>query len=103
MEQYAVLLNNASCIVGNSSSGIRESAYLGVPSVNIGNRQSGRQRADNVVDVPHDAGAIKKAIRSQMNHGPYESSAIYGDGNSGEWIADVIAEFEFNIQKQITY
>ncbi|TKX47742.1 UDP-N-acetylglucosamine 2-epimerase (hydrolyzing) [Halorubrum sp. SD690R] len=103
LEQYAVLLNNASCIVGNSSSGIRESAYLGVPSVNIGNRQNGRQRADNVVDVPHDADAIKEAIGSQMSHEPYESSDIYGDGNSGEWIADVIAEFEFNIQKQISY
>jgi UDP-hydrolysing UDP-N-acetyl-D-glucosamine 2-epimerase len=103
LEQYAVLLNNASCIVGNSSSGIRESAYLGVPSVNIGTRQNGRQRAENVVDVPHDADDIKEAIRNQMDHGPYESSAIYGNGNSGEKIADVLAEFEFNIQKQITY
>jgi UDP-hydrolysing UDP-N-acetyl-D-glucosamine 2-epimerase len=103
LEQYAVILNNASCIVGNSSSGIRESAYLGVPSVNIGNRQNGRQRGENVIDVPHDADAIKRAITDQMDHGPYESSDIYGNGNSGEQVADVLADFEFSIQKQITY
>lgn len=103
LEQYAVLLNNASCIVGNSSSGIRESAYLGVPSVNIGNRQNGRQRAENVVDVPHDANDIKRAIINQAENGSYESSVIYGNGNSGERIADILASFEFNIQKQITY
>jgi len=103
LEQYAVILNNASCIVGNSSSGIRESAYLGVPSVNIGNRQNGRQRAENVVDVPHEAESIKNAIRKQIQHGPYRQSDIYGNGNSGEHIADVLAEFEFDIQKQITY
>jgi UDP-hydrolysing UDP-N-acetyl-D-glucosamine 2-epimerase len=103
LEQYAVLLNNASCIIGNSSSGIRESAYLGVPSVNIGSRQNGRQRADNVIDVPHNADGIKEAIRTQMEHGPYKPSHIYGDGVSGEKIADILAEFEFDIQKQITY
>jgi UDP-hydrolysing UDP-N-acetyl-D-glucosamine 2-epimerase len=103
LEQYAVVLNNASCIIGNSSSGIRESAYLGVPSVNIGNRQNGRQRADNVADVPHDSDAIKKTIRNQMEHGPYQSSAIYGNGNSGKKIADTLAEFDFKIQKQIAY
>lgn len=103
LEQYAVVLNNASCIVGNSSSGIRESAYLGVPSVNIGSRQEGRQRAENVVDVPHESAAIQSAIVDQMAHGPYESRDTYGDGNAGERIADVLAEFEFDIQKQITY
>lgn len=103
LEQYAVILNNATCIVGNSSSGIRESAYLGVPSVNIGNRQDGRQRAENVIDVPHRSSAIKGAISDQMEHGPYESSDIYGNGNAGEKIAQVLAEFEFEIQKQITY
>lgn len=103
LEQYAIILNNASCIVGNSSSGIRESAYLGVPSVNIGSRQKGRQRGDNVIDVPHEASSIKTAIREQMEHGPYESSDIYGNGNSGQKVADVLADFEFSIQKQITY
>jgi hypothetical protein len=103
LEQYAVILNNASCIVGNSSSGIRESAYLGVPSVNIGNRQKGRQRGENVIDVPHEASEIKEAVKRQMQHGSYESSDIYGDGNSGQKVADILAEFEFAIQKEITY
>lgn len=103
LEQYAVILNNASCIVGNSSSGIRESAYLGVPSVNIGNRQKGRQRGENVMDVPHEASSIKSAIKAQIEHGSYESSGIYGNGNSGERVAEILADFEFSIQKQITY
>lgn len=103
IEQYAKILYNAQCIVGNSSSGIRESAYLGVPSVNIGNRQNGRERGENVLDVPHSAEAIKDAIRRQLGHGRYESETIYGSGNAGQRIADVLAEFEFDIQKQITY
>lgn len=103
LEQYGKLLNNCACIVGNSSSGIRESSYLGVPSVNVGNRQMGRERGRNVVDVPHDAERIKDAIVDQVNHGPYEPDDIYGNGESGAEIAEVIAEFDFNIQKQISF
>ena len=47
-EDYARLVNNSRCIVGNSSSGLREGAFLGVPCVNVGSRQSGRERAANV-------------------------------------------------------
>src|SRR6185312_15296581 len=48
------LIYNARCLVGNSSVGIREAGFLGVPVVNIGVRQSGRERSHNVVDVAHD-------------------------------------------------
>ena len=51
IECYAPLLKNAACLLGNSSSGIRESAFLGTPSVNIGSRQHGRERGRNVIDV----------------------------------------------------
>jgi UDP-N-acetylglucosamine 2-epimerase len=103
IEQYGKLLANASCIVGNSSSGIRESAFLGVPAVNIGSRQNGRERGDNVIDVSHSAFDIKDAILRQIEHGRYESLEIYGAGNAGQQIAEVLADYEFSIQKQITY
>lgn len=103
LEQYATILNNAMCIVGNSSSGIRESAYLGVPSVNIGNRQMGRERGKNVIDVPHSSEAIKDGILKQIDHGRYQAEMIYGSGDSGRRIAEVLAEHEFDIQKHLTF
>ena len=103
IEKFAPLLANAACMVGNSSSGIRESAFLGVPTVNIGTRQGGRERGANVMDVPYDKGVIKKAILDQMAHGPYAKDALYGDGKAGEKVADVLAGYEFTLQKRITY
>src|SRR3990167_9276545 len=52
--RFLRLLTQAGCLVGNSSAGIRECSYLGVPVVNIGTRQQGRERGPNVVDVPYD-------------------------------------------------
>lgn len=103
IEEYGKLLSNTACIVGNSSSGIRESSFLGVPSVNIGNRQVGRERGRNVIDVPHDAEEIKQAVLIQYEHGPYQPDYTYGNGESGEQIAEALAKFDFEIQKQITF
>ena len=103
IEKFAPLLANAACMVGNSSSGIRESAFLGVPTVNIGTRQGGRERGANVMDVPYDKSVIEKAIREQMGHGPYPKDELYGDGKAGEKVAKVLAEHEFTLQKRITY
>lgn len=88
--RYLRLLSQASCLVGNSSSGIRESAYLGTPVVNVGLRQYGRQRACNVMDGPHDRWWITEAIRMQLAHGRYPSSDLYGRGDSGARIAEVL-------------
>lgn len=103
IELYGPLLKNARCLIGNSSSGIREAAFLGTPTVNIGSRQQGRQRAANVVDVPHDRAAIMAAVESQANNHNREPSHIYGDGKAAEKIVPVLASFEFSIQKQSTY
>lgn len=103
IECYAPLIRHAACLVGNSSSGIREAAFLGVPTVNIGNRQHGRQRAGNVVDVDHDATAIIDAIRRQIAHGPYSADTLYGDGNSGARIAAILATADPALDKTITY
>ena len=103
IEEYGKLLSNAACIVGNSSSGIRESSFLGVPSVNIGNRQDGRERGRNVIDVPHDIEEIKQAVLTQYEHGSYQTDYTYGNGESGEQIAEALVDFDFEIQKQITF
>ena len=103
VEDYARVLNNAACVVGNSSSGIREGSWLGVPYVNIGTRQSGRERGPNVTDVGYDAGAIAAAVRAQIAHGRYERSTLFGDGTAGRKIAEVLARIEGEIQKRITY
>ena len=102
-EDYARLINNAACIVGNSSSGIREGAFLGVPCVNIGSRQRARERGPNVVDAPHAAAEIVAAIERQLAHGRYEPSTIYGDGRAGERITAVLAEAPLSVHKTLSY
>lgn len=89
---FLTVLNNAACIVGNSSVGIRESSYLGVPAVNIGDRQQNRERADNVCDVPCKSNQIAAGIRHQLQKETYEQSILYGDGDAGEYITDVLKE-----------
>jgi len=103
MELYAPLICNSKCLVGNSSSGLREGEYLGVPVVNIGNRQKGRLRGKNVVDVEHSAISIANAIRKQIDHGRYKTEYLYGDGNSGKKIAEILATFKVDLDKRITY
>ncbi|NJM31800.1 MAG: UDP-N-acetylglucosamine 2-epimerase (hydrolyzing), partial [Limnobacter sp.] len=103
IECYAPLLKNAACLLGNSSSGIRESAFLGTPSVNIGSRQHGRERGHNVVDVHYDHQAIVQAVKSQVANGPYTPDHVYGDGFAAEKIVKTLSNFAFKIQKTITY
>ena len=102
-KDFLKLLMNSHCIVGNSSVGIRECAYLGVPTVNIGSRQSGRERGPNVKDVNYCREEIKEAILNCIKNPKPESKNIYGDGKAGQRIADIIASFEFKIEKQLSY
>jgi UDP-hydrolysing UDP-N-acetyl-D-glucosamine 2-epimerase len=98
-EHYSVLLANARCLVGNSSSGIREGAFLGTPVVNVGTRQRGRERGRNVIDVPAERAAIAGAMSRQIAHGRYPRDTIYGDGRSGERIADVLSSAPLGLDK----
>ena len=66
-------------------------SFLGTPCVNIGTRQSGRERAANVIGVKCDANEIKTAIDNQLKHGRYESSHLVGDGTAGTQIANILA------------
>ena len=102
-EDYIYLLANCSCIIGNSSSGIREGAFLGTPTVNIGSRQQNRERGNNVVDVDYDSCDIKEAIQKQLRHGRYAPEHIFGSGCAGEDIANILSTVEVNQQKLICY
>lgn len=102
-ENFIQLLNRSQCIVGNSSVGIRESAYLGAPSVNIGSRQSGRDRGSNVLDVDYGSAGIKDALLKQIKHGKYESNHLYGNGQAGERIAEVISGASNSTEKRLFY
>jgi len=100
---YIALTRRTACIVGNSSSAIREGAFIGTPAVNIGTRQAVRQRGRNVVDVDYSVNEIADAVVQQMKHGPYTPERIYGDGHAGERIADLLSRCTWRLQKQITY
>jgi UDP-hydrolysing UDP-N-acetyl-D-glucosamine 2-epimerase len=100
---YVWLMKKTACLVGNSSSGIREGAFIGTPVVNVGSRQDKRERGCNVIEAPHETEAIVAAMRKQIAHGPYRSEPIYGDGRAGERIADVLSAAKPDVQKRITY
>jgi UDP-hydrolysing UDP-N-acetyl-D-glucosamine 2-epimerase len=102
-EAFLELLAGAMCLVGNSSVGIRECAYLGVPVINIGSRQGGRDRGSNVIDVSYETNEIRRAIEQQIAHGPYQVSTVYGDGKAGRKIADILATVALGVEKRITY
>ena len=97
------LICNSRCLIGNSSVGIRECSYLGVPVVNIGSRQSGRERGKNVTDADYDRVGIEKAIRRHLSNGRYKNDLLYGDGHAGERIANLLSEVPLRIEKRLTY
>ncbi len=104
IDTYVRLMSRTACLVGNSSSGIREGAFIGTPVVNIGTRQTARERGSNVLDVDHDTGAIAEAIMTQKKSGRHPMEDIYGDGTAGKKIAEVLAGLNgIDVQKRITY
>ena len=102
-KDFLRLLINSKCLIGNSSVGIRECSYLGVPTVNIGTRQNRRERGSNVIDVNYNKEAIKFAIENRINSNSIVQETIYGNGNSGKLIADIIANTQLNFHKTIFY
>jgi UDP-N-acetylglucosamine 2-epimerase (non-hydrolysing)/GDP/UDP-N,N'-diacetylbacillosamine 2-epimerase (hydrolysing) len=109
--EYLSLLKYSNVLVGNSSSGIIESSSFKLPVVNIGIRQDGRERANNVIDVSHDKNKITKAIEKALYDKKFKdvvakSKNPYGSGKSSKHIVKVFREIEITpklIQKKITY
>ena len=100
---YVRLMKKTACLVGNSSSGIREGEFIGTPVVNLGSRQNDREHGANVLHAPHEARAIAAAIEQQVSHGQFNSEGIYGDGNAGSKIVDILSQSEISIQKRMTF
>ncbi len=104
VEDYSRLMSRTRCLVGNSSSGIREGSFVGTPVVNIGTRQVNRLYGQNVIHVGYDVGSIVDGIREQLDVGHYSSQFIYGDGCAGKEIVKKIKEMDLSyVQKRIMY
>jgi UDP-hydrolysing UDP-N-acetyl-D-glucosamine 2-epimerase len=102
-DDFLNLLHNSICLVGNSSVGIRECAFLGIPVVNIGTRQNKRDRGNNVTDVDYDEVEIEKAINDIIKTNKRTKSDVYGGGNAGKKIAELLNILPLQFHKTINY
>ncbi len=110
-EDYLDIMNIASVMVGNSSSGIIEAPSFHLPFVNIGIRQQGREKVENVIDVDYDKEEIKKAIEKAINDKKFIEKVKscknpYGDGKAGIKIADILSKIKIDhhlLEKRLTY
>tara|TARA_R110002050_G_scaffold300567_1_gene470558 strand:- start:8059 stop:9216 length:1158 start_codon:yes stop_codon:yes gene_type:complete len=102
-QDFLRLLVNSRCLIGNSSVGIRECAYLGVPVVNIGSRQNRRDRGYNVKDVTYSSMEIQSAIQFWIENPKPESSQVYGGGDAGNQIAKGLSQVPLVYHKTISF
>ncbi len=99
-EKFINLLKRAGCLVGNSSAGIKECSFLGVPVVDIGSRQHNRLAAENVVNTSYNTQAIKEAILLQIKHGRYPQSRIYAQEDTSKKIVETLKKARPSVQKR---
>jgi UDP-hydrolysing UDP-N-acetyl-D-glucosamine 2-epimerase len=102
-EDFLRLLYNSKGLIGNSSVGIRECAYLGVPVINIGSRQERRDRGRNVIDVQYSKDEISSAIQRILNSPRPPKDEVYGGGSAGKQIAELLAKAPLRFHKTIQY
>ena len=103
IEVYVQLMYQCKCMIGNSSSAIREGETIGVPAVNVGSRQNMRLKGKNIIDVEPDHKEIVKAIKKQISNGHYKTEYLYGSGGAGKKISEIIARFEISTTQKINY
>lgn len=109
--EFVNLMRHAGCLLGNSSAGILEAPLLGLPAINIGNRQMGRLHAENVQFVRHNCDSIVQAIKTALFDRSYRDDVSrccnpYGDGRSSERIANTLANTPIDnslLIKDLTY
>ncbi len=102
-DDFLALLHNSTGLIGNSSVGIRECAFLGVPVINIGSRQNKRDRGNNVTDINYDRNEIINAVKTVFSKGKAVSSDVYGGGEAGQKIASLLETLPLQFHKTITY
>lgn len=102
-EVFQKALKRTACAIGNSSSFIRDTTFTGTPVVLVGDRQEGREIAENVLSVPCERQGIIDTIRRHEAHGRYSPSTLYGRGNAAPQIAAKLAEVEVYVQKRLHY
>ncbi|MEF8842607.1 MAG: UDP-N-acetylglucosamine 2-epimerase [Haloarculaceae archaeon] len=109
--EYLGLMAAADAMVGNSSSGVIEAPSFGLPVVDVGPRQEGRERAENTVSVPHDEAAIRDALDRCLSDEAFRDRAAntdnpYDHGGAGERIRDRLHEVALDerlLRKRLTY
>ena len=102
-EYFLTLLKNCQFIIGNSSAGIREAPYYGVPIINIGTRQRNRTVDADIINVDYDEKNISEALDGIDSHQVVQSHVDFGEGNSAELFLKCLLNKEFwkiNHQKQ---
>lgn len=88
-EYFLTILKNSQYMIGNSSAGVREMPFYGLPSINIGNRQENRAKAKSITNCENDASSIKKAIENVKGL-TFEPEQEFGIGNSDELFYEII-------------
>lgn len=102
-ELYLKLLATTACAIGNSSSFVRDAGYFGTPVVLVGKRQEGREHDAHLVKVSSARMEISAAVLTQLRHGRYAPSSLYGDGYVSMKIAQRLAELQPYVQKRLHY
>lgn len=103
-ESFMKRLSRANFIIGNSSAGIRESSFLGIPSINIGNRQGLRERSLNVIDLPDLVyEKLLQTIEKQIKTFRYPRMYLYGSGNAELKMFQALSRIEFTRKGSLTY
>ena len=102
-EEYLRVLSRAACAVGNSSSFVRDASFFGTPVVLLGDRQQGREYAQNVMLIEGGKESIFQAVKEQLQRGKYPPSTLYGDGRASTRIADHLASLTPFVQKRLGY
>jgi len=97
-KRYWSLLRQVDLLLGNSSSGIMETPSLRIPAVNIGDRQQGRERAANIIDVESErtkiVAAVERGLRPEFRASLEGLSNPYGDGRASQEIVEILAQIE---------
>lgn len=102
-ENYLKALSNAACAIGNSSSFVRDASYFGTPVVLVGRRQEGRETDVHVVRSTPNAEELTGRIESQLQHGRYAPSVLYGDGRVSQRITGALVGLTPYVQKRLHY